>query len=45
MAKYLKDEMFPNNVKLVAIKFCLQKGQEVVRKCIFIVKEYLNKEM
>ena len=42
--KYLKDKISSNQVELV-IQVYLQKGQEVVRKCIFIVKEYLNKEM
>ena len=44
MTKYPKDETFPNNVKLVAIKVNLQKSQEIVKKYISILKANVNKE-
>ena len=45
MAPYLKDELSSNKVEIVIIKVHLQKRKEVIKTCISIVKDNVNKEI
>ena len=45
MTQYLKDEISSSKVELGAIKVDLEKGQEVVERCISTMKANVTKEM
>ena len=45
MEQVSKDEISSNKVKLVTSNVNLQKGQEIVKKCISTLKANVNKEM
>ena len=45
MVQYLKDEIFLNEVKRVAVALNLQKGQEAIKKYISTIKDNVNKKI
>ena len=43
--QYLTNKISSNKVELVVIKVDLEKGQEVMKKCMSIIKANVYKEM